>query len=54
MLREVKAIRNRASHPPVGGLSSEECTDKILSITRTLAYAGITDHQRQIKELIQT
>ena len=52
MLREIKAIRNRASHPPVGGISPQECVDKILTISRMLHYTGITDHQRQIRELI--
>ena len=52
MLREIKAIRNRASHPPVGGISPQECVDKILAISRMLQYTGITDHQRQIRDLI--
>lgn len=52
MFREIKAIRNRASHPPVGGLTADECTDKILAITRALDYAGIPDYRRQIREII--
>ena len=50
MLREVKTIRNRASHPPLYGIPNEETIDKLHLIRDVMQYLNI--EQEAIDSLI--
>ena len=52
LFREMKSIRNRASHPPLDGIRPEETIDKLQVVQQIMSYVGLSDHRNEIDGLI--
>lgn len=52
LFREMKSIRNRASHPPLDGIRREETIDKLQVVQQIMGYVGLSDHNNEINSLI--
>lgn len=53
LLRDLKHARNRAAHPPFGGISKEESLDKLRTVQTVLRYVGLNEPARGVTRLIE-